>query len=172
MSLKYWSSVAVLLSITSSCYASPIRRVNPDVMPAHKDSCVATTKTQIAELFERWDKSLLTKDPDVVANNYDDDAVLLPTLSNFPRTTHEGVREYFKEFLEKSPRGVIDTRQIKLLCTEAYDVGTYTFYLTDHGEPKTVHARYSFIYHYHDGKWLIAHHHSSLMPESESAPTK
>jgi uncharacterized protein (TIGR02246 family) len=167
MSTKFLVSTAVtVLSITSSCYALTAKNNNSDVRPAQKTFCVATTKTQIAELFDRWEKSLLTKNPDVVANNYDNDAVLLPTLSNFPRTTHEGIREYFKEFLEKSPRGVIDTRQIKLLCNEAYDVGTYTFYLTDHGEPKTVHARYSFIYHYHDGKWLIAHHHSSLMPES------
>ncbi len=168
MSFKYWSSVAVLLSITSSGYAAPIKRVNPDVVPAHKASCVAATKAQIAELFEHWDKALATKDPEVVASNYDDDAVLLPTLSNVPRTTHAEIRDYFKGFLEKSPHGVIDTRQIKLLCNEAYDVGTYTFYLTDHGEPKTVHARYSFIYHYHDGKWSIAHHHSSLMPESQT----
>lgn len=168
MSLKYWSSiVALFLSIASNGYAAPIKSISPDIVPAHKASCVATTKTQIAELFERWEKSLSTKDPEVVASNYDDDAVLLPTLSNFPRTNHEEIREYFEEFLEKSPHGVIDTRKIRLLCNEAYDVGAYTFYLNDHGKPKTVHARYSFIYHYHNGKWLIAHHHSSLMPESQ-----
>ena len=168
MSLKYWSSiVALFLSITSSCYASQLKRNNPDILPAQKASCVATSKMKIAELFERWEKSLSTKDQEVVAGNYDDDAILLPTLSNFPRTTHEEIREYFEEFLEKSPHAVIDTRKIKLLCNNAYDVGTYTFYLNDHGKPKTVHARYSFIYHYHNGKWLIAHHHSSLMAENQ-----
>ena len=174
MSTKHWISTAVaLLSITSTCYAATAKSSDdPDAKPAQKISCIATTKTQIAELFERWDKSLSTKDPDIVASNYDRDAVLLPTLSNFPRTSREEIREYFEEFLEKSPLAVINTRKIKLLCNEAYDVGTYTFYLNDHGTPKTVHARYSFIYHYRDGKWLISHHHSSLMPENPSAATK
>jgi hypothetical protein len=49
-------------------------------------TCVQTTPAQIAVLFDRWNESLATHDPDKVTANYAPDAVLLPTVSNRPRT--------------------------------------------------------------------------------------
>jgi hypothetical protein len=48
--------------------------------------CQSVTKEQIAALFDRWNASLQTKNPDEVVKNYAADAVLLPTVSNKPRT--------------------------------------------------------------------------------------
>jgi uncharacterized protein (TIGR02246 family) len=136
-------------------------------------ACQPVTKEQIAALFERWNASLQTKNADEVVKNYAPDAVLLPTVSNKPRTNHEQIREYFVHFLEKAPKGAIISRMIHIGCNDAFDVGTYNFTLTE-PDAKTakVPARYSFFYELRDGKWLIVHHHSSAMPEKAAVASE
>lgn len=124
--------------------------------------CVPATEAQISALFDRWNASLRTLDPDKVLANYATDGVLLPTVSNKPRTTPEEIRSYFVKFLKKEPQGKIDRHIIKIGCNVAQDVGTYTFTFKT-GKP--VAARYTYVYEWVNGQWLIAHHHSSAMPE-------
>jgi len=129
-------------------------------------TCTKTSAQEIAALFDRWNAALATLDPDKVVALYAPEAVLLPTVSNKPRTTHEGIRDYFVHFLEKKPQGTIDLRIIKIGCNVASDTGLYTFTLHDtKGKAKKVSARYSYVYEYLNGQWLIEHHHSSAMPE-------
>lgn len=128
--------------------------------------CANTDEASVASLFDRWNNSLKTLDSDKVVANYADDAVLLPTVSNKPRTNHEEIKDYFNAFLKKEPSGVIDKRIIKIGCNVAQDVGVYTF--TFKGGQK-VQARYTYVYEYENGNWLIAHHHSSAMPEKATA---
>ena len=130
-------------------------------------TCTKTSEQEIAALFDRWNASLATLDPDKVVANYAPDAVLLPTVSNKPRTNHEEIRDYFVHFLEKKPQGHIDFRIIKIGCNSALDTGLYTFTLYDtKGKAQKVAARYSYVYEYLNGQWLIEHHHSSALPES------
>ena len=129
-------------------------------------TCTKTSAQEIAALFDRWNAALATLDPDKVVALYAPDAVLLPTVSNKPRTTHEGIRDYFVHFLEKKPQGHIDFRIIKLGCNSALDTGLYTFTLHGpQGKAQKVAARYSYVYEYLNGQWLIEHHHSSALPE-------
>ncbi|MEP6502735.1 MAG: SgcJ/EcaC family oxidoreductase [Betaproteobacteria bacterium] len=126
-------------------------------------ACKAVDEAQISALFDRWNDSLRTLDPDKVVANYAPDGVLLPTVSNEPRTDPAQIRAYFVKFLKSEPQGKIDRRIVKIGCNIAQDVGTYTFKFKD---GKTVHARYTYVYEWEDGQWLIAHHHSSAMPEA------
>lgn len=130
-------------------------------------TCTPVTQQEIAALFERWNASLATHDADKVTTNYAPDAVLLPTVSNQPRTDTASIKDYFVHFLERNPQGTIDSRTIRIGCNTATDVGTYTFKLSGQtpGTTETVKARYSFMYELRDGKWFIVHHHSSAMPE-------
>ena len=129
-------------------------------------TCTKTSAPDIAALFDRWNASLATLDPDKMVALYTPEAVLLPTLSNKPRTNHKEIRDYFVHFLEKKPHGKIDFRIIKIGCDSASDTGLYTFTLHEaQGKVQKVSARYSYVYEYLDGKWLIEHHHSSAMPE-------
>ena len=127
-------------------------------------TCAPVTQQEIAALFERWNASLATHEADKVTANYAPDAVLLPTVSNRPRTDTAGIRDYFVHFLENKPQGVIDQRVVRLGCNDAIDSGLYTFTM---GDGKKVRARYTFVYTYQDGQWLIVSHHSSAMPEKE-----
>lgn len=130
------------------------------------ESCAPLDKAGVAALFDRWNLALATNDPDAVAQRYWNDAVLLPTVSNTPRTSPAMVRDYFVHFLEKHPRGRIDSRSVQLGCNLAIDMGTYTFaVMNESGTPADVVARYTFVYAFRDGEWKILHHHSSAMPE-------
>ena len=134
-------------------------------MPAAA-ACAPVTATQVAALFDGWNDALRTLDPDKVVARYASDGVLLATVSNQPRTTPAEIRDYFVKFLKNAPQGTVDTRTIKLGCNLAQDVGTYTFRFKD---GQTVHARYTYVYEWQNGQWLIAHHHSSAMPERTAA---
>lgn len=125
-------------------------------------TCTSVNEKQIAGLFERWNASLKTLDPVRVVANYTADAVLLATVQNQPRLTQDDRLDYFTKFLKLTPQGTINSSIIKIGCNTASDVGTYTFKMKD---GSLVAARYSYIYSYQNGEWLISHHHSSAMPE-------
>ena len=147
------------------------RRLQPLATPIDTpadESCVvcAPADLQLAEmLFERWNNALQTRDPRQVTACYAPDAVLLPTVSNLPRTCHEEISDYFHHFLEKQPVGTVNQRNVKIGCNKMTDAGTYTFRVVDNGEIREVPARYTFVYENRNGQWLIVHHHSSMMPE-------
>jgi uncharacterized protein (TIGR02246 family) len=140
--------------------------VHPHTETHNNVPCVKVTETEIAALFDRWNAALATLNAENVTSLYAHDAVLLATLSNEVRPTHEKIEDYFVHFLEKKPQGQIDSRIISIGCNTASDTGLYTFTLHEkNGKIKKVPARFSFVYEYDDDQWLIEHHHSSLMPE-------
>ncbi|EJL77887.1 hypothetical protein PMI15_04511 [Polaromonas sp. CF318] len=131
---------------------------------ARTETCQPTDEKKIAGLFDRWNDSLKTLDPAKVTANYAPDAVLLPTVANQPHATPAEINGYFVKFLKDQPQGAIDKRFIKIGCNLAQDVGTYTFSFKDGNK---VSARYTFVYEFTGGKWLIVNHHSSAMPVKE-----
>ena len=132
--------------------------------------CAKADEKVVAGLFDKWNAALGTLDAAKVADRYWSDAVLLPTVSNTPRTDTAGIKDYFEHFLQSKTVGKIDTRTIKIGCNFAADMGTYTFTLTNkEGEKNQVAARYTYIYQFRNGQWKIAHHHSSAMPEKAGA---
>ena len=116
-----------------------------------------------AELFDHWNAALRSGDPAQVTSLYSSDALLLPTLSAEPRTTPDGIHDYFEGFLAGGPQGRIERRSIQLGCNEAMDAGTYSFRFSD---GHVVQARYTFVYVFSEGLWQIQHHHSSLVPDA------
>ena len=126
--------------------------------------CAPATQRLAEELFERWNEALRSGNAQRVSQCYTEDAVLLPTVSNVPRLSRSEIEDYFEHFLQKQPLGKVDQRNVKLGCNKITDAGVYTFRVIDSGRTEYVPARYTFVYENRDGEWLIAHHHSSLMP--------
>ena len=122
-----------------------------------------SSKKEITSLFDRWNKSLKSGDPDQVVKNYAKNSILLATLSNKPRLTVAEKRSYFKFFLANKPSGKINYRKIEVGHDTAVDAGIYTFTFAKTGA--VVKARYTFTYRFNKNKWLITCHHSSRMPE-------
>lgn len=130
-------------------------------------TCVKLTPAELDAQFGAFNTAWASKSPDAVTALFDDDAVLLATVANVPRTDPAGVRDYFVKFLKNSPVGRIDSSTIKSGCNWALRAGTWTVTLTDSitGAKTDVRARYSFLYEFEDGQWKIEHLHSSVMPE-------
>jgi uncharacterized protein (TIGR02246 family) len=122
------------------------------------------TENQVKDLFYLWNDALATLDSDAVAMRYAKDAVLLPTVSDDPRTDYDSIKNYFDNFLQKKPQGEIIESHVKIGENWCKDVGIYEFTMGADGSK--VKARYSFVYVFEDGQWKISHHHSSIMPES------
>lgn len=139
---------------------------------AHGGACVMADDAAVAALFAKWNLALASLDAAQVAALYWDDAVLLPTVSNIPRTDTASITDYFEHFLKKFPRGTIVRRITHHACGISVDAGVYDFSVMDpSGQPSTVSARYTFVYTYRDGAWRIQHHHSSAMPERTTPQT-
>jgi uncharacterized protein (TIGR02246 family) len=129
--------------------------------------CAPVTVQAVEGQFAKFNEAWTSKDPAKVTALFARDAVLLPTVSNTPRTTTEGINDYFVKFLQGSPVGTINTSTVKLGCNMASRLGTWTVTFTDAktGAKNDVKARYSFIYRMENGAWKIDHLHSSMMPE-------
>ena len=155
-------------AVRSAKLAKPAR---PAVAPAHAAPAPpaprpAPTEREIAVLFDLWNAALQTGSPELVASLYAPDAVLLPTVSNRVRTTRAEIVDYFQHFLALQPRGVVNQQFIRVLSPDlALNAGIYTFDVVRDGRPEQVTARYDFLYKRVNGRWLIADHHSSKMPE-------
>ena len=93
--------------------------------------------------------------------------MLLPTVSDVPRTDYASIKDYFDAFLLKKPQGEILESNVLIGDNWCQDAGIYEFTMGATGDK--VKARYSFIYKLEDGQWKIAHHHSSMMPEAQLA---
>jgi uncharacterized protein (TIGR02246 family) len=137
-------------------------------VPQHTEVCVAVTEEEVAALFDRWNQSLKTGDPQKVVANYAEKSVLLPTVSSKPRFTAAEKADYFHHFLENQPEGHIDSRTIELDCNLAIDEGLYSFTFKKTGA--IAKARYTFTYKWDGKQWLITSHHSSKAPAEDPSP--
>jgi hypothetical protein len=80
---------------------------------AAAESCVTLDPKSVAALFDEWNFALSSLDASQVVQRYWPNAVLLPTVSNTPRTNAAMIGDYFRHFLAQRPRGRIDTRTIQ-----------------------------------------------------------
>ncbi|AEG32306.1 SgcJ/EcaC family oxidoreductase [Thiomicrospira cyclica] len=127
--------------------------------------CAPVDEALAEQLFTLWNEALASGDARYVASLYSDDAVLLPTVSNLPRSGLAEIEAYFKHFLLKQPSARVLQRIVRKGCNKLTDAGVYEFTVGGEGvKRKVVKARYTFVYAFHAGRWKILHHHSSVMP--------
>ena len=160
--MKFKLFAMTLLAGSAVLAAQPAAaRTNP-----HRATCEKLTTAQMDRKFSEFNATWATKNPDRVTALFDQDAVLLATLAGTPRTDPAGIRDYFVEFLQKSPVATLDSSTIKSGCNWALRAGAWTVNLTDKdtGSKSAVKARYTFLYQYQQGAWKIEHLHSSVMP--------
>ena len=133
------------------------------VMPEGKVAAEPITETEVRSLFGLWNDALATKDPKKVADRYSRNGILLPTVSDVPRTDYPGIVDYFTLFLKLKPKGEIIDGNIIIGTNWAQDAGIYEFTMGVNGAK--VKGRYTYVYVFEDNEWKISQHHSSVMPE-------
>lgn len=116
----------------------------------------------ITPLFDEWNSALQTGEAKKVVALYENNAILLPTVSNQVRHNHEEIEDYFVHFLSKGPSGKIDESNVRIFDQNAINSGVYTFTFND---GTVVQARFTFVYRWNGEGWKIVEHHSSKMPE-------
>ena len=140
-----------------------ISQHHSSVMP-EENKPQTITEEDVRNLFQLWNSALATEDPDAVAKRYASNAVLLPTVSDVPRTNYDLIKDYFVTFLKNKPQGRIMESHVTIGNNWCQDAGVYEFTMGATGDK--VKGRYSFVYIWEDGQWKISHHHSSMMPEA------
>jgi len=150
------------MKVAKYCLPIALSAVTTLPIQAAAQSCQSVTEEHALALFERWNDSLISGDAEQVALLYQNDALLLPTVSSQPRLTPQERIDYFRHFLADKPSGKLDSHHFQSACNTATLAGLYTFDFAASG--KQVAARYSFTYRWDGQQWLISHHHSSLLP--------
>ena len=128
-----------------------------------------TAKAEIAAVTQKWIDGMTRHDIDSVVALYDPEAVLWGTRSPTLRDKPDSVRGYFNILRTVPPsyKAVLGEQRIRIYGDLAINTGTYTFSETRDGKEVIRPARFSFVYRYQNGRWLIIDHHSSAVP----APT-
>ena len=159
MTMLMLAPVAAAITLAASA--------DPAEARAKVGTCHRMTAAQADAQFNAFNGSWATKDPAKVTALFDDDAVLLATVANVPRTNPAGINDYFVKFLRNNPVGQINTSTFRSGCNWLLRMGTWTVTFTDSatGAKSEVKARYTFLYQFEDGEWKIEHLHSSAMPE-------
>ena len=102
-----------------------IQHHHSSVMPEGMDMGQPITEDEVRSLFSLWNDALATEDPKKVASRYAKAGVLLPTVSDTPRTDFAGIEDYFTNFLKLKPQGEILESHVTVGKNMCEDVGVY-----------------------------------------------
>jgi uncharacterized protein (TIGR02246 family) len=133
------------------------------------------TEQQVRGWFVEWNNAMATGDPNVVANRYAQQAVMMATVSDTPRTTPQEILEFYQLFLGSRPQAKSLQSFVTISTHWCKDMGILEYTLKDsEGRiQQQIKERYSFLYVFDDaGGWKIAHHHSSVLPFGSSDSSK
>lgn len=112
-----------------------------------------------------WAEAYNSRDPQKIQALYAPDAVFWGTSSPTLRDTPALIGEYFKNSpSQPNARVELGDFKVRVWGDTAASTGTYTF--TDMRDGQTVRrpARFSFVFHQQNGRWMIVDHHSSSVP--------
>jgi uncharacterized protein (TIGR02246 family) len=97
---------------------------------------------------------------------YSADAVLLGTVSPTIAQGTDAIRAYFSRLPGSGTKVMlVDRRTIVVNDAVVASAGFYDFTTIRDGQPVPNPARFTMILVKQNGRWLIAHHHSSFRPK-------
>ncbi len=123
-------------------------------------------ESNVLQATAHWARLFASADAERMAALYLPEAVLWGTFATRLIQGRPGIRDYFVRAFASgvSPRAELGEHVARVYGELAVCSGHYTFTMGVQGEARTLPARFSFTFQRQDGLWLIADHHSSLMP--------
>ncbi len=121
---------------------------------------------QVTQATRLWVQVFAQADPDRMAALYLPDAVLWGTFASQLIQGRPGIRQYFERAFASGvpPAAALGEHLTRRYGELAVCTGQYTFTLGVQGAARTLPARFSFTFCQQGAHWLIADHHSSLLP--------
>jgi uncharacterized protein (TIGR02246 family) len=112
-------------------------------------------------VIDQWSATYSANDRDALVNLYAPDAILLGTTSPVISEGSDGIRKYFQELPGSGRKNtIVERRTIVLGETAVVGTGFYTFSrAAENDTPRP--SRFTMVVVKRDGRWMIAHHHSS-----------
>jgi len=112
-------------------------------------------------IVDQWAATYSAGDRDALARLYTPDALLLGTTDQVATRGTADIREYFVALDKGGRKNTIREKDVIVLGPEAVVVaGFYDFARKEQNyEPRP--SRFTMVIVKRDGRWLIAHHHSS-----------
>jgi uncharacterized protein (TIGR02246 family) len=141
-----WALCASLLMASTAAFAGP-----------------AEDASAVVDL---WSATYSANDRDALVKIYTPDALLLGTTDKVATRGSEEIRNYFVALEKGGRRNTITEKNVIVLSDSAVVVaGFYDFSRKEQNyEPRP--SRYTMLVVKRDGKWMIAHHHSSPRAET------
>jgi uncharacterized protein (TIGR02246 family) len=130
----------------------------------------ADDEQDVLAAMNQWSETVAegcTSDPNKIVALYAPDGVLWGTISATIRSGTDPITDYFVNACQKLPKlsVVFKDPLVRVYGDTAINSGYYTFSYEKDGKKVDLPARYSFTLVKSNGKWLIADHHSSIMPD-------
>jgi uncharacterized protein (TIGR02246 family) len=141
------------------------------LMFAMSNAAAANDEADVTAAMNAWKDNLAAAcgggGAEKILPLYAEDGVLWGTISSTIRNDRAGLEDYFVNACQKLPKLTVEFKDplIRVYGGDAaINSGYYTFSFEKDGQMTQLPARYSFTLVKRDGKWLIADHHSSAMP--------
>lgn len=124
-------------------------------------SVIAGPAEEAGAVVDQWSATYSANDRDALVKLYTPDALLLGTTDQVATRGTEAIREYFVALEKGGRRNAIKEKDTIVLGDNAVVVaGFYDFSRKEQNyEPRP--SRYTMVVVKRDGRWMIAHHHSS-----------
>jgi len=125
----------------------------------------AAPAEEASAIIDRWASAITANDVEAAVKLYTTDALLHGISSPKLYAGTQSIREYFNTASEAGKKVTISERHMVVLTdTAVIGVGFYEFELVQQGMRIPRPARFTFIMVKRGNDWLIAHHHSSVLP--------
>ena len=126
---------------------------------------VAAPQDDVTAATRAWADAYNSRDPQKIQALYAPDAVFWGTSSPTLRDTPALIGEYFKNS-PSQPNARVELGEFKVRKwgDTAASTGSYTFTDMRDGQAVRRPARFSFVFHKQEGRWMIVDHHSSSVP--------
>ena len=126
---------------------------------------VAAPQDDVTAATRAWAEAYNSRDPQKIQALYAPDAVFWGTSSPTLRDTPALIGEYFKNSpSQPNARVELGEFKVRVWGDTAASTGSYTFTDMRDGQAVRRPARFSFVFHKQEGRWMIVDHHSSSVP--------